>query len=60
MQNERTIIGLSIEISAMTAHVEAAENRAKSRCLEYNETNIFWKKVDYLLEEQDKAMLKIK
>ena len=59
-KNERTIIGLSIEMSAITAQVEAAENRAKSRCPEYNASNIMWKKVDYLLEEQERVMLKIK
>ena len=57
-KNERTIIGLSIEMSAITLQVEAAKNRAESRCPEYNASNIMWKKVDYLLEEQERVMLK--
>jgi len=40
--------------------VEAAENRTTSRCPKCNKNNMFWKKVDNLLKEQERIMLKIK
>ena len=59
-KNEQTIIGLSIEMNAIAAQVEAAENRATLRYPEYSKSNPMWKKVDYLLEEEDRVMLKIR
>ena len=47
-------------MSAISTQVEATENRAKMSCPQYNASNEMWMKVDYLLEEQERVMLKIK
>ena len=57
---ERVMIILSIEINAIGVQVEAEENRATSRCPKYNKNNVLWKKVDNLLKEQERIILKIK
>ena len=59
-KNEVAMVALSLEKSAMTELVDAAERRALLRCPEYDNTNPFWKKVDVLLEEQETFLGKIR
>ena len=59
-KNDSVLVGLSVEQSALKDQVDAAERRATSRCPEYNPTNIYWMKVDTLLEDQDKLLAKIR
>ena len=59
-KNDSVLVGLSVEQSALKDQVDAAERRATSRCPEYNPTNIYWIKVDQLLEDQDKLLAKIR
>jgi len=54
------MVALSLEQSAMTKLIEAAERRASQRCKEYDGENFYWKKVDDLLADQDKLMTKIR
>ena len=58
-KNEVAMVALTLEESAMSKLIEAAERRAAQRCPEYNPENPFWKKVDSLLVEQEKLMAKI-
>ena len=59
-KNDSLLVGLSIEQCALKDQVEAAERRAASRCPEYNPSNLYWRKVDSLLEDQDKLLDKIR
>ena len=59
-KNEVAMVALSLEQSAMTKLIEAAERRASQRCQEYDGENLYWKKVDDLLADQDKLMTKIR
>ena len=57
--NEVAMVALTLEESAMSKLIEAAERRATQRCPEYNPDNPFWKKFDSLLVDQEKLMAKI-
>ena len=59
-KNDSVLVGLSIEQCALKDQVEAAERRAASRCREYDPSNLYWRKVDSLLEDQDKLLEKIR
>lgn len=59
-KTDSVLVGLSVEQSALKDQVEAAERRAASRCPEYNSTNVYWIKVDSLLDDQDKLLAKIR
>lgn len=50
---ETQLVGLSIHESAIGRQIASAEARAASRCAKYNPKNIYWKRVDDLLEKQD-------
>ena len=52
-QRELSIVGFSIEESALAIQLESAERRAMLRCPEYDVANVYWKRVDELIEEQD-------
>ena len=58
-KNDSVLVGLSIEQCALKDQVEAAERRAASRCREYDPSNLYWRKVDLLLEDQDKLLEKL-
>ena len=49
---ERQLVGLSIEISAISRQIIQAEKRAEMRCSEYDPENIHWQRVDNLLQLQ--------
>jgi len=51
-KEETRLVGLSIHESAIGRQIESAEARAKDRCPKYNPKNIYWKRVDELLEKQ--------
>ena len=59
-KNEVAMVALSLEESAMTKMIAAAERRAMQRCPEYDECNQYWAKVDVMLKEQDQLMIKIR
>ena len=59
-KNEVAMVALSLEETSMSKLVEAAERRASQRCPKYNKTNVYWKKVDQLLIEQEELMTKIR
>ena len=59
-KHEVAMVALSLEESSMTKLVEAAERRALQRCPKYSKTNVYWKKVDGMLIEQEQLMAKIK
>ena len=42
-----------MEDSALGRQLESSERRAMARCPEYDATNIYWKRVDLLIDEQD-------
>ena len=58
-KTDSVLVGLSVEQSALKDQVEAAERRAASRYPEYTPTNIYWIKVDALLDDQEKLLAKI-
>ena len=58
-QNESKIVGLSIESSAIERQLAHAEKRAEVRCPEYNPSNVHWKRVDNLLEQQDEVVKRL-
>lgn len=46
---------MSIQEAAIGRQIASAEARAMIRCPDYDENNVYWKKVDKLLEEQEKV-----
>ena len=59
-QNETRLVGLSIQEAAIRNQIESAESRASQRCPKYNKNNVYWKRVDNLLEEQNDVVEQIK
>ena len=59
-KNDLVLVRLLVEQNALKDQVDAAERRATSCCPEYHPTNIYWIKVDSLLEDQDKLLAKIR
>ena len=59
-QNETRLVGLSIQEAAIRNQIESAEARASQRCPKYNKKNMYWKRVDDLLEEQNEVVQTIK
>ena len=58
-QKESTLVGFSIEESAVSRLIEQAERRAEVRCPTYNSNNLYWQKVDLLLEKQETILTKM-
>ena len=59
-KHEVAMVALSLEEGSMSNLVEAVERRAAQRCPKYNKSNVYWKKVDQLLLEQEELMEKIR
>jgi len=59
-KHEAVLVGMSVERSILSKQIEAVEGRAASRCSDYDPENAHWKKVDNLLLDQDKLLLKIR
>ena len=53
---ETSMVSLSIENSAITTSLTNAERRAEARCKKYDPNNVFWKKVDQLIEQQEEVV----
>ena len=53
------MVALSIQQSSITSLLNQAEIRAANRCPIYNKNNAHWKRVDNLIEEQDKVLKKL-
>ncbi len=51
-KKESKLIGLSIQESAIRGQILGAENRAALRCPEYDPNNIYWRRVDMLVQQQ--------
>ena len=49
---EPKLSGVSMEESVLACEINIAERRAKSHCSIYDSNNMYWKKVDELLEMQ--------
>ena len=58
-QRESTIVAFSVEEGMISRQLEQAERRAESRCPDYDATNIFWIKVDRLMEKQEGCLKRI-
>ena len=58
-QREAAIVGFSVEEGMISRQLEQAERRAESRCPQYDATNVYWKKVDTLMEKQDGVLRRI-
>ena len=52
-KQETRLVGLSIHESAIGRQIASAEIRAKERCPKYDARNIYWMRVDALLQKQD-------
>ena len=50
-KNQSFLVSLSLQESATSRMVEAAEKRAMIRCPTYDETNVHWKRADDLAKE---------
>ena len=59
-KHEVAMVALSLEESSMRKLVEAAERRALQRCPKYNKDNVYWKKVDQMVIEQEEFTEKIR
>ena len=59
-RDETTIVALSIEESAIGRQLGVAEKRAEQRCPKYDATNVYWKQVDQLIEDQQSVMDRIR
>ena len=53
------MFNLAIEESALARQVEVVEQRAKVRCPEYNEINLFWKKANVIIKKNEQLMDRI-
>jgi hypothetical protein len=51
---------LAIEESAIARLVDASEKRAALRCPTFDENNVYWKRSNDLLEEQESIMKRMK
>ena len=58
-KNEAIILNLAIEESALARQVEVSGKRAKVRCPEYNEINLFWKKANVIIKKNEQLMDRI-
>ena len=53
------MFNLAIEEIALARQVEVLETRAKMRCPEYDDSNLFWKKADAIIKKHDQVMDRI-
>ena len=51
-ENESALVALSIQQDGLMQHIIHAENRAETRCPDYDKENPYWQTVDELLLEQ--------
>ena len=58
-KKETKLVGLSIQVSAIEAQIKSAENRALIRCPEYKESNVYWQRVDALMQQETNCVLMI-
>ena len=58
-RRESMMIVLSIQLSSITSLLNQADIRASNRCPTYDKDNAHWKRVDNLIEEQDRVMNKL-
>ena len=58
-KRESKIVAISIQQSSISSLLNEAEIRAAKRCPIYDKDNTHWKRVDNLIEEQDRVMAKL-
>ena len=58
-KNEARMFNLAIEESALARQVQVLETRAKIRCPEYNDSNLFWKMADAIIKKHEEVMDRI-
>ena len=58
-KNEAVMFNLAIAESALARQVEVSETKAKMRCPEYDDSNLFWKKADAIIKKHDQVMDRI-
>ena len=58
-KRESKMAALSIQQSSINNLLNQAEIRATNRCPSYDKNNSHWKRVDSLIEEQDRVMKKL-
>ena len=54
---ESKLVGLSIQEAAIRGQILGAENRAALRCPEYDPTNLYWQRVDLLVQQQTECVV---
>jgi hypothetical protein len=58
-KKETKLVGLSIQVNAIEKQIKSAESRALLRCPEYNKDNIYWQRVDALMQQETNCVLMI-
>ena len=53
---ESDLVGLAMEESALSRLIEALERKVEQRCNKYDENNVYWGRVDNLLEQQPSVL----
>ena len=53
------MVAISIQQSSISSLLNEAEIRAAKRCPTYDKDNAHWKRVDNLIEEQDRILVKL-
>jgi hypothetical protein len=56
-KKEVKMVGLSIQEAAIGRQITSAENRAVLRCPEYDPTNMYWRQVDLLVQQQSEVVV---
>ena len=52
-------MGLSIQVSAIEKQIKSAERAALIRCPVYKENNVYWQRVDALMQQETNCVLMI-
>ena len=58
-KKETKLVGLSIQVSAIEKQIKSAERAALIRCPVYKENNVYWQRVDALMQQETNCVLMI-
>ena len=56
-KKETKMVGLSIQEAAIGRQITSAEIRASTRCPDYDANNIYWQRVDTLIQQQTECVV---
>jgi len=56
-KKETKMVGLSIQEAAIGRQITSAENRASLRCPIYDPNNLYWRRVDALIQQQTECVV---